>query len=100
MKRGAGIVNFGRGALIDEPALLESLKAGHLSGAFLDVFAREPLPADSPVWDTPNLVAVPHVLADDAAQYMPRNYDLFLRNARRFLARRPLLNQIDPDLEY
>jgi phosphoglycerate dehydrogenase-like enzyme len=100
MKQGAAIVNFGRGALIDEPALLESLKAEHLSGAFLDVFAKEPLPADSPVWDTPNLVAVPHVLADDAAQYMPRNYHLFLRNARRFLARRPLLNRIDPELEY
>ncbi len=100
LKPGAGIVNFGRGGLIDEPALLEALKAGRLSGAFLDVFAKEPLPADSPVWDTPNLVAVPHVLADDAAQYMPRNFDLFLRNARRFLARRSLLNRIDPELEY
>lgn len=100
LKPGAGIVNLGRGALIDEGALVASLRAGHLSGAFLDVFATEPLPADSPIWDTPNLLVSPHVLADDAAQYMPRNFDLFLRNARRFLAHRPLLNQIDPELEY
>jgi phosphoglycerate dehydrogenase-like enzyme len=100
LKPGAAIANFGRGALIDEAALIDSLRAGHLSGAFLDVFAIEPLPADSPVWDAPNLLVAPHVLADDAAQYMPRNFDLFLRNARRFLAQRPLLNRIDPDLEY
>jgi phosphoglycerate dehydrogenase-like enzyme len=100
MKPGSSVANFGRGALIGEAALLSSLKSGHLSGAFLDVFAKEPLPADSPVWDTPNLFVSPHVLADDAAQYMPRNYDLFLRNARRFFAHRPLLNRIDPDLEY
>lgn len=100
LKAGAGIANFGRGALVDEAALLESLQSGHLSGAFLDVFAREPLPAESPLWDAPNLFVSPHVLADDAEQYMPRNYDLFLRNARRFLSGRPLLNRIDPELEY
>jgi len=100
LKLGAGIANFGRGTLIDEAALIRSLRAGHLSGAFLDVFATEPLPAGSPIWDAPNLLVSPHVLADDAAQYMPRNFDLFLRNARRFLARRPLLNRIDPELEY
>jgi phosphoglycerate dehydrogenase-like enzyme len=100
LKPGAGIANFGRGTLIDEAALIRSLRAGHLSGAFLDVFATEPLPAGSPIWDAPNLLVSPHVLADDAAQYMPRNFDLFLRNARRFLARRPLLNRIDPELEY
>ncbi len=100
MKAGSSIANFGRGALIDEPALIDALKSGHLAGAFLDVFAQEPLPADSPVWDTPNLFVSPHVLADDADHYMPRNYDLFLRNARRFMAGRPLLNRIDPALEY
>jgi len=100
LKPGAAIANFGRGALIDESALLGLLRSGHLSGAFLDVFAMEPLPADSPLWDAPNLLVSPHVLADDADQYMPRNFDLFLRNARRYLARRPLLNRVDPELEY
>ena len=100
MKAGSSIANFGRGALIDEPALIAALKSGHLSGAFLDVFAQEPLPADSPIWDTPNLFVSPHVLADDADNYMPRNYDLFLRNAKRFMAGRSLMNQIDPKLEY
>jgi phosphoglycerate dehydrogenase-like enzyme len=100
LKPGAGIANFGRGALIDEQALLKALRSGHLGGAVLDVFATEPLPASSALWAAPNLVISPHVLADDGVQYMPRNFDLFLRNARRFLAHRPLLNRIDPELEY
>ncbi len=100
LKPGAGIANYGRGSLIDEPAMIEALRSGHLSGAFLDVFAKEPLPADSPIWDTPNLFVSPHVLGDDSAHYMPRNFDLFLRNAKRYLAGRPLLNRIDPALGY
>ena len=100
MKPSAGIVNVGRGALIDDAALVAALEAGRLAGAILDVFAREPLPAGSPLWDAPNLLVVPHVSADDAEQYMPRNFDLFFRNCRRFLARRPLLNRIDPEREY
>ena len=100
LKPGAGIANYGRGSLIEEPALTEALRSGHISGAFLDVFAKEPLPADSPIWDTPNLFVSPHVLGDDSAHYMPRNFDLFLRNARRYLAGRPLLNRVDPALGY
>jgi phosphoglycerate dehydrogenase-like enzyme len=100
MKKGGAIANFGRGALVHEPALIDALKSGHLSGAFLDVFAQEPLPANSPIWDVPNLFVSPHVLADDGENYMPRNYDLFLRNAKRFLAGKPLMNRIDPTLEY
>jgi phosphoglycerate dehydrogenase-like enzyme len=100
LKPTAGIVNVGRGALIDEAALVQALQRKRLAGAILDVFATEPLPADSPIWDAPNLLVVPHVSSDDEAQYMPRNYELLLRNSRRFLARRPMLNQIDPALEY
>jgi phosphoglycerate dehydrogenase-like enzyme len=100
MKPGSSIANFGRGALVDEPALIEALKSGHLSGAFLDVFAQEPLPADSSIWDVPNLFVSPHVLADDADNYMPRNFELFLRNAKRYMAGKPLMNRIDPMLEY
>jgi phosphoglycerate dehydrogenase-like enzyme len=100
MKPSAGLVNVGRGGLVDEAALARALRRRRLAGAILDVFATEPLPADSPLWDTPNLVIVPHVSADDEEAYMPRNYDLFFRNCRRFLAGRPLLNLIDPKLEY
>ena len=100
LKPGAGLVNVGRGGLVDEAALIAALKSGRLSGAILDVFAEEPLPERSALWDAPNLLIVPHVSSDDRDAYMPRNYDLLLRNCRRFLAGRPLLNRIDPTLEY
>ena len=100
LKPTAGLVNIGRGALLDEAALIQALKRRRLAGAILDVFATEPLPADSPLWDTPNLSIMPHVSSDDADLYMPRNYDLLLRNCQRFLGRRALINTIDPALEY
>jgi phosphoglycerate dehydrogenase-like enzyme len=100
MKPGAGLVNVGRGGLVDETALARALKQGKLAGAILDVFATEPLPKTSPLWDTPNLVVVPHVSSDDEAAYMPRNFELFFRNCRRFLDGRPLANLIDPGLQY
>ncbi len=100
MKTGAGLVNVGRGGLVDEPALIRALKRGKLAGAILDVFAVEPLPKASPLWDAPNLVVVPHVSSDDETAYMSRNFELFFRNCRRFLAGHPLANLIDPRLQY
>ena len=60
LPRGAHILNVARGAVIDEPALIESLRAGHLAGAYLDVFEVEPLPETSPLWDMPNVIVSPH----------------------------------------
>ena len=60
-KRGMAVVNFGRGALVDDDALLAALDAGHLSHAFLDVFATEPLPADHPYWSHERVTVWPHV---------------------------------------
>lgn len=60
LPRGAHILNVARGAVIDEPALIEALRAGHLGGAYLDVFEAEPLPETSPLWDMPDVIVSPH----------------------------------------
>lgn len=100
MKPGAGLLNLGRAALIDEAALIEALGTGHLSGAVLDVFDPEPLPAASPLWDAPNLTIVPHCSSDDAATYAAGVLDLTFANAARLLAAKPLRNRLDPRREY
>jgi len=61
LRQGAILVNVSRGGLIDEVALVESLKSGHLDGAGLDVFEKEPLEADSPLRSAPNLIMSPHI---------------------------------------
>ena len=61
MRDGAYFANAGRGDLVDQRALVEALASGHLSGAALDVCTPEPLPAESPLWDAPNLLLTPHV---------------------------------------
>jgi phosphoglycerate dehydrogenase-like enzyme len=60
LPRGAMLVNVARGEIVDETALVEALRSGHLGGAFLDVFEHEPLPADSPLWTLPNTLVSPH----------------------------------------
>ena len=95
LRPGAVVVNVGRGAVIDEPALVAALRAGRLAGACLDVFAREPLPADSPLWGLDNVILCPHVAArteDEDA----RAVDVFAANLRRRLAGEPLANRVDP----
>ncbi len=60
MKPTAWVVNVGRGTCVDEDALVVALETGRLGGAALDVFATEPLPADSPLWDAPRTILTPH----------------------------------------
>jgi phosphoglycerate dehydrogenase-like enzyme len=92
----AWLINVSRGALVDEPALLEALRAGRLAGAVLDVFGEEPLPADSPWWDAPNVILTPH-----ASGHTLRFFDeLVVENVRRYLAGEPLLNPVDPERGY
>lgn len=97
---GAAVVNVGRGPVLDAAALAAGLRAGRLSGALLDVFDREPLPASSPLWRAPNLLVTPHCSSDDAVQYIPLTLDLVFDNARRLAAGRPLRNAVDPRRQY
>jgi phosphoglycerate dehydrogenase-like enzyme len=92
----AWLLNVSRGALVDEIALLEALRAGRLAGAILDVFGKEPLPLDHPLWDAPNVTITPHV-SGATDQFLD---DLVLENVRRYLAGEPLLNPVDPDRGY
>ncbi len=96
---GAVVVNVSRGALLDEAALADALQSGHLAGAALDVFAEEPLPADSPLWDMPNVIVSPHS-ASTSDRENGRITDLFCENLRRYLAGEPLLNVLDTEALY
>lgn len=95
LPRGAGVVNIGRGELLDQDALCDLLDSGHLSGAVLDVFVPEPVPPGHRIWSTPNLIVSPHTSADDPATYNPRSLDIFLDNLRAWRDGRALPNRFD-----
>lgn len=99
MKRGAVLINVARGAIVDEKALVEALRSGHLAGAGLDVFEEEPLSLESPLWHLPNVVLTPHVggLSERTRQ---RVFERFLDNLRRFLANEPLVGVVDKEAGY
>ncbi len=92
MKPASVLVNVARGSLIDETALLAALDRGHPSRAILDVFATEPLPADSRFWDHPRVVLTPHSSAGGTGRHA-RVADLFVENLARFRSGRPLLHE-------
>ena len=94
MKPGAHFINVGRGELVDEDALIAALQSGHLAGAALDVFATEPLPADSPLWNMDNVIITPHS-SSASAQAGLRSEDIFVKNLARYVAGEPLLNEVN-----
>lgn len=100
MRKGAGIVNVGRGATIDYRAMADALISGHLSGAVLDAYEEEPLPSSSFLWNTPNLILSPHCSSSDVERYIPLTLDIAYRNLGRYISGKPLLNQIDRSLGY
>jgi len=99
-KEGCVFINVGRGPIVDEEALIEALGNGKIKGAGLDVFAMEPLPKDSPLWDMDNVLLSPHNM-DMTATFMQEASDFFVQeNLPRFLRGLPLLNPVDPASGY
>jgi phosphoglycerate dehydrogenase-like enzyme len=96
---GAVVVNVARGGVIDEDALVDALRGGRLRGAGLDVFRREPLPAQSPLWALPNVLVLPHV-SGTSHRFWRRQTDLIIENLRRYSAGEPLLNTVDKTAGY
>jgi len=91
---GAHVVNVARGAVLDEAALLAALASGRIAGAHLDVFAHEPLAADSPLWSAANVIVTPHS-AGHSDGNEARVRAAFLANLRRWLAGDALLHEVD-----
>ncbi|MFJ8052874.1 D-2-hydroxyacid dehydrogenase [Streptomyces luteogriseus] len=94
MKPGARLINVGRGGLVDEEALIGHLAAGRLAGAALDVFAQEPLPARSPLWDMPGVMISPHTAGETTGE-REALVEVFLDNLTRHIEGRPLRNVVD-----
>ena len=99
MKPTAFFVNIGRGATVDEPALIDALASGGIAGAALDVFEVEPLPPASPLWRMSNVLVSPH-RAGDHERWADDVVALFVDNLRRFVAGEPLRNVVDVELGY
>ncbi len=99
MHSGAVLVDIGRGGVMNEPALVQALQQDRLAGAALDVFATEPVPPDSPLWDLPNVLLSPHT-AGLSVRENERIVDLFCENLRRYLAGDELLDRVHPTLLY
>jgi len=94
MKRTAFFINIGRGRTTKLDDLVAALGAGEIAGAALDVYEQEPLPANHPLWTTPNVLMTPH-MAGYGPHLDERRLEILLDNARRFLAGTPLRNVVD-----
>ena len=99
MKPTGVLINVGRGAVVDEPALIQALENGKIRGAALDVFAVEPLPSTHPFYKMENVLLSPHT-ADHVQDFIHLAVACFLDNLRRFRANEPLLNLVDKHAGY
>ncbi len=97
LPKGAKLINVARGAIIDEPALVDALRSGHIAEATLDVFEQEPLPSASPLWSMDNVLVTPHL----ASIAIPKSaIAQVVANIRRVRAGEPVLNRVDPGRGY
>lgn len=94
MKPGTVLVNVARGSLVEEAAIPDAIASGQLAAAALDVFEEEPLPAESPLWDTPGVLISAHSSVS-VDRYIDDVFDLFEDNLRRYAADEPLRNVVD-----
>lgn len=99
IKKGALLVNVGRGGTLDEQALAAALNSGRLGGAALDVTREEPLPGESPLWSAPGLILTPHTASLTRRMYA-KITGLFNDNLRRYLSGRELVNLVKPERGY
>ncbi len=99
MKSTAYLINIGRGEVVDEEALIRALEEQWIAGAGLDVFATEPLPADSRLWELPNVIFSPHI-SGGVDDYVARATEAFTKNLRRYLSGKRLLNVVDKKRGY
>lgn len=97
IKPGVIFFNVGRGDVIDETLLIQTLRDGRIGAAILDVFATEPLPADSPLWDMPNVIVTPH---NAGYSFPDRVVGRFCRNYLKFIEGKPLEGLVNFDLGY
>jgi phosphoglycerate dehydrogenase-like enzyme len=98
-KPGSHLIVVSRGGIVDEAAVTEALVEKRLAGAALDVFSKEPLPAESPLWKVPNLILTPHV-SGFSTKYKERAGMMFADNLARYLHGEPMLNKFDPERSY
>ena len=99
MKPTARLIDIARGGIVDEHALAAALQEDRLAGAALDVFGTEPLPADDPLWDVPNLIVSPH-MSGDTAGWLDELATLFVTNFQRWRSGEPLHNLVDKRLGF
>jgi len=99
MRKGSYFINVARGAVVVEEALIAALRSNHLGGAVIDVARTEPLPPDSPLWDTPNLLITPHT-SSEYEGWVARAADMFADNLQRWLDGKALLNRVYSDRGY
>ena len=91
MRKGARLINIARGEVVDEAAFIEAMRSGHLAGAAIDAFCQEPLPADSPLWDLPNLIISPHN-ASASKGNEKRCAEMFIANFGHRVRGEPMFN--------
>lgn len=101
LKKGAFLINVGRGNSLDQDAVIDALRQGRLAGAALDVFREEPIPQEDPAWNTPGLLVTPHCSGKMTMAFTRDTLvDTFCENLKRFHEGTPMLHVVDKSLGY